>query len=259
MPLNDYSSSDSLRVAAKVLSPDDPNNPRNPAFLAAAAQAAREAAAASEIKNLAAQASARAAASAAPSKSQPVSAAPPQQPPKKRRKYRSRRPPASQVAHSETPAERHQRLCTICKHQDCREIEQEFLNWIHPEGIAQHYGVDWRAIYRHAHAKRLFPARQRNLHFALGRMVELASQVTPTMDGMLRTIRAFSSLDRNGRWTEIPTHVVVSSGAQLAQARLSTDSVKSLTLRSVIDAASQPHDAPEDALESDVLIDNVNL
>jgi hypothetical protein len=104
----------------------------------------------------------------------------------------------------------------------------------------------------------------------LGRMVELASQVTPTMDGVRRTIRAFSSLDRNGRWTEIPTHAVVSSGTQLTQARLTADSVKSLTLRSVIDAVNPSEESPEDALDGDGpgatepegrsrLVDNQNL
>ena len=44
MPTNDYSASDSLRVAAKVLRPDDPNNPRSPEFAAAAAAAANQAA-----------------------------------------------------------------------------------------------------------------------------------------------------------------------------------------------------------------------
>jgi hypothetical protein len=97
----------------------------------------------------------------------------------------------------------------------------------------------------------------------------LSSRVIPTMDGMLRTIRAFSSLDHNGYWTEIPTHVVVSSGAQLAHTQLTADSVKSLTLRGVLDAATDIAEAgdpmgiavprePRDLSSGPGLIDNEN-
>jgi hypothetical protein len=263
MPTNDYSASDSLRVAAKVLPSNDPNNPKNPEFIAAAeaarqaanrAEAARLIKAANEAKAAAAQASA--AASAAP---QSKTAAPAQDPPRtrqKRRAHSSRRAASAQPA--ETSSERHERLCTICNHHDCEEIEREFINWIHPETIAHYYKIEWRSIYRHAHAKGLFPLRQRNLKFALGRMVELATQVVPTMDGVLRSIRAFSSLDRNGRWTEVPTHVVVSSGAQFAQSKILADSVKSLTVRTAFGADFPEKAADSDAAESPVLIDNEN-
>ncbi len=221
------------RVIVELVGLDHPDHPVNRAKRAAeAAQKAAEEAAA-----------AKAAAAA-----QPAASA-------KKGKPRVRRRRTPRVVVNETTAERHQRLCTVCNHDDRDEIEQEFLSWIHPESIARFYGVEWRAIYRHAHATNLFPARERNLRFALGRMVELSSQVAPTMDGMLRTIRAFSSLDRNGRWTEIPTHVVVSSGAQLAHSQLTADSVKSLTLRSVLDATGKANE-PAEVPANPVLIDD---
>jgi hypothetical protein len=163
----------------------------------------------------------------------------------KRRKRRSRRRPASRARKNETPSERHQRLCTICNHEDREEIDQEFLDWIHPENTAEHYDIEWRAIYRHAHATGLFAARERNFRLALGHVVEQAMYIKPTVEGLLRAIRAFSSLDRDGRWTEIPTHVVVSSGALLAQSNLIPESLRSLTLRSVSPAVAVPEPAPE--------------
>jgi len=258
MPTNDYSASDSLRVAAKVLRPDDPNNPRSPEFAAAAAAA-----------NQAARQAEAARATAAPGKlsapPQPATATPAQRPPRKRQKRRAHSRRVAPARANETSSERHERVCTICNHEDRAEIEREFINWIHPETTARYYKIEWRSIYRHAHAKGLFPVRQHNLKFALGHMVELASQVAPTMDGILRAIRAFSSLDRNGRWQEIPTHVVVSSGSQLAKSQMLADSVKSLTLRTGLDpqslpelSSTQPDSAPGDASERTVLLDNEN-
>jgi hypothetical protein len=192
-PTNNYEPPSERQQATKrepqyilrMIGPDHPEHPNN--------VAKRQAEAAAKAAELVA--TAKAAAEAA----QPV------EPPKKERKPRVRRRRTARVGVNETSAERHARLCTVCKHTDRDEIEQEFLSWIHPESTAHEYGIEWRAIYRHAHATNLFPARERNLRFALGRMVELSSRVIPTMDGMLRTIRAFSSLDRNGRWKSPPT------------------------------------------------------
>ena len=237
------------RVIVQLIGPDHPNHPINRAKREAEAvqKAAEEAAAA--------QAAAEAAAAAQPT-----------DPPKKRRKRRSRRrvrAPQPEIPANESRLERHQRCCAICNHDEREEINQEFLDWIHPDDIESHYDVDWRALYRHAHATGLFAARQRNLRAALGHIIEKACWVDPTVDGLLRAMRAYSSLDREGRWTEIPTHVVVSSGAQLAHSSLIGESLKTLTLRSVSQpepAADEPQvtasGATPEPSENAVLLDN---
>jgi len=201
MKHDDWITSDTMRALAKILPPDDPNNPINLARAAAAAESAARAQQATQL-------------SAAPSPDVAEPQPPPAKPRRKRR-LRSRRV-AAPAPPNESALERHQRLCTICNHEDREAIEEEFVNWYPPDATAEEYGIEWRAIYRHAHATGIFSARERNLRSALGHIVEQANSVTPTIDGVLRAIRAYSCLDRDGRWTEPPARVVVSSGSHLA-------------------------------------------
>ncbi len=41
-------------------------------------------------------------------------------------------------------------------------IEQEFVHWLSPRATAEDFEIDFRAIYRHAHACNLFAVRNRN-------------------------------------------------------------------------------------------------
>jgi len=228
MNQNDWTASDSLRMAAKALGPNHPDHPRN--IAARAAEAARKAA---EAAAAASSANASPSAEATPAPEvQPVDTFEPAPTPKKRRKRRNRRRQMVQVELNETARDRHERLCTICNHENHETIDEEFVNWLAPEGIADFYDVDWRAVYRHAHATGLFAARERNLRAALGQIVEQAASVTPTIDGVLRAIRAYSCLNREGHWTELPSHVVVSSGSQLAQANVIAESALTLDVAS---------------------------
>jgi len=113
---------------------------------------------------------------------------------------------------SHWPFDHHRRLCTICKHPMRNAIEEEFLHWASPDAIAHHYSVGWRAVYRHAHATGLFEKRGRNLRSALGHIIEHANHVTPSADAIIRAVRAYSCVTRDGKWIEPATHVIVSSG-----------------------------------------------
>ncbi|MDR3720381.1 MAG: hypothetical protein P4L00_02175 [Candidatus Acidoferrales bacterium] len=112
-----------------------------------------------------------------------------------------------------SPRERHSRLCSICHHPDRDAIEEEFIHWHNPNDTRYDYEVSRAALYRHAHAVGLFARRERNLRSALGHMVQRVMNVAPTSDSILRAIRAYSCLNRDGQWTEPPAHVVVSSGS----------------------------------------------
>ena len=213
MKHEDWLASDTMRALAKILPPDDPNNPRNLARAAAAAEKA------------AAQAPTPASVQPAPPAVEEiqrleqieklVEAIDPSVARKRRKRHARRR--ASRAPQNETPLERHQRLCTICAHDDREDIEADFLNWLPAEDIADTYDLDYQAVYRHARATGLFTERERNLRGALGLIVERASTARINGGNVLRAIRAYSLLDRNGRWTDPPTHVVVSSGSELAQ------------------------------------------
>jgi len=212
MKYEDWMASDTMQAISKILPPDDPNNPINLARAAAAAEkAAAEAAAQAQA---AADSTSRA---EQIQKLEQIEKLVEAADPSIARKRRKRRRRTARVPKSETPLERHERLCTICDHEDREDIEADFLNWLPAERIASHYDLDYQAVYRHARATGLFTEREHNLRGALGLIVERASTARITGGTVLRAIRAYSSLDHTGRWTDPPVHVVVSSGSQLAQ------------------------------------------
>jgi hypothetical protein len=108
--------------------------------------------------------------------------------------------------------ERHSRRCIICHHPEREAIEEEFLHWRAPWKLAEDYNLaDYRTIYRHARAAGLLLQRRENLHSGLDAFVEAVDDVKFTGDTILRAMRAYSCIDRHGRWTEIPTRVSIST------------------------------------------------
>lgn len=213
MKHDDWISSDTMRAISKILPLDDPNNPINLAR-AAAAEEARKAAEAAASQPVAPPAPNPALAANLQKLAQIEKLAEAIAPSRKKR--RKRRRIVARVPKNETSLERHQRLCTICDHEDREDIEADFLNWLPAGNIAHHYDLDYRAVYRHARATGLFAEREQNLRGALSLIVEHASTANITGGTVLRAIRAYSCLDRTGHWTDPPVHVVVSSGSQLA-------------------------------------------
>jgi len=108
--------------------------------------------------------------------------------------------------------ERHSRKCIICHHPGREAIEEEFLHWRAPWKLAEDYNLaDYRTLYRHARAAGLLLQRRENLHSGLDAFVEAVDDVKFTGDTILRAMRAYSCIDRHGRWTEIPTRVSIST------------------------------------------------
>jgi hypothetical protein len=99
----------------------------------------------------------------------------------------------------------HSRECSICRHPERDFIDREFLQWTPADSIAVAYRIQRRAIYRHAHATNLFERRNRDLRFALGRIIEQAGAVPVTADAIVRAIRLYASLNDEGDWIAPPT------------------------------------------------------
>ena len=108
--------------------------------------------------------------------------------------------------------ERHARKCTICRHPEREDIEDEFLHWHFPNAIAVSFQLgDERVVYRHARATGLMARRRDNCQAALDRIVEHADALRSVKaDSIIRAIRAYSCLTESGRWIERPTQVVFS-------------------------------------------------
>lgn len=112
---------------------------------------------------------------------------------------------------SDSPLERHSRKCQVCCHPDRQAIEELFAHWVRPAGIARLYDIEWRALYRHAHALDLFRQRRGNMRSIMENILERGAEAPITADAILRTYRAYTSLADDGKWTEPPKHIIFSS------------------------------------------------
>jgi hypothetical protein len=157
--------------------------------------------------------------------------------------------------------ERHSRKCIICHHPEREAIEEEFLHWRAPWKLAEDYNLaDYRTIYRHARAAILLQRRE-NLHSALDAFVEAVDDVKFTPDSILRAMRAYSCIDRHGRWTEIPTQVHISTFHDVHPAQSPAPYPKNGS--SVIDIdpdqlEEATEDDPDDDLGNDAPADDEN-
>jgi hypothetical protein len=107
--------------------------------------------------------------------------------------------------------ERHARKCEICHHSERDAIEREFIDWHPPGTIVDDYELKSRAgIYRHAHAVGLIPRRRHNLRSSLELLIQEAQRTSPTGDAIIRAVRAYCRVTRDGRWVEPPKHLIIS-------------------------------------------------
>lgn len=124
---------------------------------------------------------------------------------------KSRRSPSSFLSY-------HSRECSICRHPERDRIDQEFVEWGAVGSIAAAYRIQRRAIYRHAHATNLFERRNRDLRFALGRIIEQAQTVQVTADSIVRAVRLYACLNDGGEWIGPPTRSMAVRRARRAPA-----------------------------------------
>lgn len=96
----------------------------------------------------------------------------------------------------------HRGKCTICRHPQRAEIERAFVDWTSPREIARTFGLrSHTTVYRHAHARHLFEHRRRNLHMALGRIVERVGEVEPTAANVIAAIALMAKINPRGEWS----------------------------------------------------------
>ena len=103
---------------------------------------------------------------------------------------------------------RHKTNCTVCAHEKCGEIEQDFIAWKSPAQMAIDYGLADRAsVYRHAHAFGLFAKRQRNIRAALEKIIERAGEVEVTSSAVVAAVQAYAKINAQGQWIDRSEHV----------------------------------------------------
>jgi hypothetical protein len=152
--------------------------------------------------------------------------------------------------------ERHSRKCIICHHPEREAIEEEFLHWRAPWKLAEDYSLaDYRTIYRHARAAGLLLQRRENLHSGLDAFVEAVDDVKFTGDTILRAMRAYSCIDRHGRWTEIPTQVHISTFRDPGPAPSDVIDIEPEQLEEDLEQDEEEYDDPEDDPDDDSSLD----
>jgi hypothetical protein len=98
---------------------------------------------------------------------------------------------------------RHQRVCSVCAHQQREEIESAFIAWRSPAAITEDYGLaDRTSMYRHAHALGLFEKRRRNIRAALERIIEKAGEVDVTASAVVAAVQAYAKINAAGEWID---------------------------------------------------------
>ncbi|MGB6482692.1 MAG: hypothetical protein WBE86_04310 [Candidatus Acidiferrales bacterium] len=107
--------------------------------------------------------------------------------------------------------ERHSRKCALCRHPALDEIERAYLGWHSVYDICRFFQIDDPdTIYRHVRAAALDVARRQNVRTVVENFIEQSRHVKITSSTILRSIRALSCLDDDGRWTDPPrTHIFV--------------------------------------------------
>ena len=112
---------------------------------------------------------------------------------------------------------RHARKCTICHHQDRPVIDFDYLNWRSVSQIVKEYALTHRvALYRHADATGLTALRKSRLCSVLDSIIEQAETVEVTGPTILRAMRAYSCLTKNGDWVNPHKRVAVRRNQQSA-------------------------------------------
>jgi hypothetical protein len=119
------------------------------------------------------------------------------------------RPQSQPKSQNEIDLARHQRCCSICRHPDRDAIEEAFLQWWNVRVMEREFEIDESAIYRHAHALKLFKQRNLSLRSALEFVIQEAQHIRPTAEGLVKAVRAYTRINDQGEWIDTPTtHIV---------------------------------------------------
>jgi hypothetical protein len=130
-----------------------------------------------------------------------------------------------------TDRERHERKCFVCRHPHRAEIDDDILHRCNPRNITCKYNLsDYRCIYRHAHATGLMDRRRTHMRDSLEHVMERAESVKPSVDAVIRAVRACGRLNAKGEWVDPPKQVVYSTDSprRAVSARLTLESSENL-------------------------------
>lgn len=89
---------------------------------------------------------------------------------------------------------RHQAQCSVCRHPQCQEIEEAWVNWGNTTLLAKEYGLSRDAIYRHMRALDLFKVRQKRVKLIYEKILERLDTVAVNGATLLAALRDYVAL-----------------------------------------------------------------
>src|SRR5262249_42086867 len=93
--------------------------------------------------------------------------------------------------------------------------DYEYINWRSTSQIVKDYALPHRvALHRHAEATGLIAMRKSQFTSVLDSLIEQVEDVPVTGATILRAIRAYSCLTKNGDWIDLPGPRIVRRPSQ---------------------------------------------
>jgi hypothetical protein len=89
---------------------------------------------------------------------------------------------------------RHQAQCSVCRHPQCQEIEEAWMNWANTTLLAKDYGVSRDAVYRHMRALDLFKVRQQRVKIVYEKILERMDMVSVNGATLLAALKDYTAL-----------------------------------------------------------------
>jgi hypothetical protein len=97
--------------------------------------------------------------------------------------------------------QKHRAKCSICKHPEFRDIEDDYLEYVSCREIARRYKLpDQHSVSDHAQAMGLAYRRVRNVTLALDSVIEQVRELKPTVSNVLTAIRMMVDINSQGEW-----------------------------------------------------------
>ena len=120
---------------------------------------------------------------------------------------------------------RHQGQCSICRHPQCQEIEEAWVNWGNTTLLAKYYGVSRDAVYRHMTTLDLFKVRQKRVKVIYEKILEQLDMVSVNGATLLAALRDYVALleREEEQASDLASQEVSSPMADLEPAELAKD------------------------------------
>jgi len=142
---------------------------------------------------------------------------------------------------------RHRAQCSVCKHLNCKDIEEAWLDWTSPAKIKFDFGVSRDALYRHCRALGLDSKRRRNLMPVYEGIVEYWRTVGYTGSNILSALKEIAKSVSAEKVVDTAQSADEKPAAQEETAKESDSGALAGPLAELLDNVGKAAEAPQPA------------